>query len=93
MNQVGLENVLGIIIDVWRVLRRVLIFAATALAVYTALVLVSVVVMVAEGSGISCYEVCSPTQEWLSDAAPWPRVAAMIFAGLAGLIAAWPFRD
>ena len=58
-----------------------------------ALVLGAVAVVLLEGGGISCYEVCSPTQEVLARAAPWPMITALVLAVLAGLVAAWPLRD
>jgi hypothetical protein len=77
----------------WSVARRLAVFGATAAGVYVFLVLCSVAAVISEGGGVSCYEDCTPTQNWLDHSAPWPMVAAIAFSLLAGLTAAWPFRD
>jgi len=67
---------------------RCCLLVAVALAVYLALAVLSIVV----AGEVSCYAVCSPTSEWLSNAAPWPAVAAVVVALGVGSIVARPWR-
>lgn len=42
----------------------------TALAITVGLVLAA--------GEVSCYEVCSPTTEWIDNAQPWPFIATVV---------------
>ena len=68
---------------------RIAVFVALAGGVYLGLVALSVI---AAGE-VSCYEVCSPTSEFLNDAAPWPAIAAVVVSLAVGAVLARPGRS
>ena len=76
------ENESAIMIEV---LRQFSVFLAVSLAVYFALVVVSLIV---GGNGVSCDRNCTGTQEWLANAYPFPMLVAGILAVAIGMLAA-----
>jgi len=68
---------------------RIILFVAAAVAVYLGLVLGAVI---AAGE-VSCYEVCSPTTEFLDDAAPWPVITAVVISLALAAIVTKPWRS
>ncbi len=65
------------------------VFVLASVLGYFAVLLVAAFVVASEGGGISCTSNCSPTQEWLNDAHPWPILASI---ALTGVPAAWVTR-
>lgn len=67
---------------------RIGLLLAVAAVVYLALAVLAVWV----AGEVSCYEVCSPTSEFLNDTAPWPAVAAGVVSLAVGAAVARPWR-
>ncbi len=61
-------------------LRRTGWFIAASCCTYFLLVFAALAIVMAEGGGLSCYRVCTPTQRFLDDAGTTGTVVAATFS-------------
>jgi hypothetical protein len=74
-------------------MRRVIIFAAAAVATYALITIMVLAITLGQGGGISCVEGnCPPIQDFVADHDPWPVVAGIGASLAVGLTAALRVR-